>query len=231
MIPKMPIAHHTVTRWVERFFMNVKRILTGPVNVNFAYWPPHSNENEPHHSWWLLHFHFLQAALAFKWRSPLVAHDLLPLALEQHTSCTDEILNLSAKLCALIHDLTSFHTRVFVQTALDSESALVSPSQCFLAFLRSYWDQVASLQYFLLSSDCESTWESYCGREQCPGVQGWNEREKAAALLWQTHHFAHTHHKQTWCSTVHCSIATEMAMYSGANDCGFPTLPHIGAAY
>ena len=69
-----------------------------------------------------------------------------------------EILNLSAKLCAPIHDLTSFHARVFVQNTLGSESALVSPSQGFLASLRSYWDQVASsLQYFLLSSDCEST--------------------------------------------------------------------------
>jgi len=29
-----------------------------------------------------------------------------------------EILNLSAKLCAPIHDLTSFHARVFVQNAL-----------------------------------------------------------------------------------------------------------------
>ena len=43
----------------------------------------------------------------------------------------DEILNLSTKLCAQIHDLTSFHTRVFVQTALGSESSLVSQSRCF----------------------------------------------------------------------------------------------------
>ena len=142
--------------------------------------------------------HFLPDCLLQIRQDARFVSNLLPLHLQQHTSCMDEILNLSAKLCALIHDLTSFHARVFVQTALDSESALVSPSRCFLASLRSYWDQVASsLQYFLLSSDCESTWESYCGWERCPGVQGWNEREKAAALLWQTHHFAHTHHKQT----------------------------------
>jgi hypothetical protein len=33
------------------------------------------------------------------------------------------------------------------------------------------------------------------------------------------------------CSTVRCSIATEMALYSEANDRWFPTLPHVGAAY
>ncbi|VEN53394.1 unnamed protein product [Callosobruchus maculatus] len=35
------------------------------------------NENELHHSRRLLHFHGLQAAFEFEWRSLLVAHNLL----------------------------------------------------------------------------------------------------------------------------------------------------------
>ena len=54
--------------------------------------------------------------------------NLFPVALEQHTSCMDEILNLSAKLCLLIHDLSSFHARVIVQTALGSESTRLTLS-------------------------------------------------------------------------------------------------------
>lgn len=131
-----------------------------------------------------------------------------------------EIINMSVKLCALIHDLTSIHVRLRAEpfglrittcltiSMVHSVLALLfGPANFFFTMLPvvlRLWTHLKIILRLETVSSCPSlklTWKIYC-----TAVIG----------------FLRTHHTQTSYATVHCSVATNMALYNKVSNRSLP---------